>query len=624
MGSQNKLFRVCEDQSNTPPLHFAPEAHTHASVALAWSKEPTEIDIIKSWPGSNQITSDKVPTEFTYDFRGAQEEPSENADRTISSVIDRLNDHYQTQKPLKDLRWGFQIKGNASRVRCIKLFLDRNQSLPGFVSSDQTVEDLKKHGRNIVDAAADYLAKVNQHSIKTLQQRYGQAFIGSTRIDYILTVPAMWSERAKNATIVAARRAGMLQNVRLISEPEAAAVYTLKQVKSNGLEIGSNIIVCDAGGGTVDLISYRLKNTDPIHVEESQAGTGGLCGAVFLNYRFKDHVEQRMGPESFQYLLRVKPLAWHEAWRHFEEYVKRYFSEDDEDLEEFNVPFPGCDDNEDAGIVDGFMQLTLGQVREIFEPVVKAVLGLVNEQVTRVHQRDELVSSIILVGGFGQSTYLYERMQKHFKTNHPPAYSQSSANGHVMQSADKSISILRPRYAWTAVARGAAMRALEGPIVRERRARFHYGTTCRPIFDPRKHPSSSRHWDKLDRCCRANKAMKWYIEKDSLMSEDRATCFHFKNAFHGTASIQRLPLWKTAEASAPIMHHSSMSKVCTVECDLAGVPSRLMTARRDEDGREWRVVNFVVELRVDSASFQWQMKIDGSVYGSVTANFDDE
>ncbi|KAK3063619.1 hypothetical protein LTR53_018835, partial [Teratosphaeriaceae sp. CCFEE 6253] len=37
---------------------------TYSGVAAAYSATPDEIDIIKTWPGGNGITSDKVPTEI--------------------------------------------------------------------------------------------------------------------------------------------------------------------------------------------------------------------------------------------------------------------------------------------------------------------------------------------------------------------------------------------------------------------------------------------------------------------------------------------------------------------------------------------------------------------------------
>jgi molecular chaperone DnaK (HSP70) len=52
-------------------------------------------------------------------------------------------------------------------------------------------------------------------------------------METILTVPAVWSEKAKSDTIQCAHRAGFgeLDKIRIITEPEAAAVYTFHQVR---------------------------------------------------------------------------------------------------------------------------------------------------------------------------------------------------------------------------------------------------------------------------------------------------------------------------------------------------------------------------------------------------------
>lgn len=70
-----------------------------------------------------------------------------------------------------------------------------------------------------------------------------------TKVQFVLTVPAVWSDSAKDATLKAAEKAGMGsgKDLKLISEPEAAAVYTLKAIQPNNLKIGDNFIVCDAG-----------------------------------------------------------------------------------------------------------------------------------------------------------------------------------------------------------------------------------------------------------------------------------------------------------------------------------------------------------------------------------------
>ncbi len=48
-------------------------------------------------------------------------------------------------------------------------------------------------------------------------------------------------------------------------------------------------MLCDAGGGTVDLISYTVVELYPtLKIEEAAPGSGSLCGSTFLNQKFAD------------------------------------------------------------------------------------------------------------------------------------------------------------------------------------------------------------------------------------------------------------------------------------------------------------------------------------------------
>lgn len=121
-------------------------------------------------------------------------------------------------------RWGFQIKPEERRLRCLKLFLDRNQQLPNYVSPLETANQLKKSDRTVMDAVTDYLAQIRKHSMDTLSRRYGAGFEAHAKVEFVLTVPAVWSDVAKNATLLAAESAGMgsRQDLKLISEPEVS------------------------------------------------------------------------------------------------------------------------------------------------------------------------------------------------------------------------------------------------------------------------------------------------------------------------------------------------------------------------------------------------------------------
>ena len=432
-----------------------------------------------------------MPTEISYDFQ----------------------DHgAPAQKPI--VKWGFQFRPEESRLRCIKLFLDRSQKLPFYVSPLETAAQLKKYSKNVVDAVSDYLTQVHNHTIETLTRRYGESFMSSTKVEYVLTCPAVWSDAAKNTTLQAAERAGMgaKTEIQMISEPEAAAVYTLKAIQPNHLSAGDNFIVCDAGGGTVDLIAYKIISMRPLRVEESAVGTGGLCGSAFLNYRFEEHVKERLGASRFEQLKTKKAKSWQMGLKYWEEDIKRNFNEAEH--AEVNVPIPGLPDDEEAGLDSGFLSLTADQVKEIFEPVVKEVCDLVQGQVDVIRQRGSIVSGIVLVGGFGQSNYLFTRLKTHFNTNAPPPYSERPTHAQTLaMDVHGSLEVMQPVNAWTAVVRGAVVRGLEGSMVVSRKARMHYGTSYATVYDEDKHRVSERYWSPLWERWMVSDRMQWHIAK---------------------------------------------------------------------------------------------------------------
>ena len=150
-----------------------------------------------------------------------------------------------------------------TRLRCIKLFLDSDLQIPNYVSKVNMEKQMQRYGKTAQTVVAEYLTELFKHAKERLVKRYGEYFVKTTRIEVVLTVPAMWSDAAKDATLNAAKQAGMGPNIKMISEPEAAAVYTVQSIQPNHLRVGDNLIVCDAGGGTVDLISYEIKQLSP-------------------------------------------------------------------------------------------------------------------------------------------------------------------------------------------------------------------------------------------------------------------------------------------------------------------------------------------------------------------------
>ena len=85
----------------------------------------------------------------------------------------------------------------------------------------------------------------------------------------------------------------------VISEPEAAALYALTALDPHSLKIGDTFMLCDAGGGTVDLITYKISSLKPVlKLVEVSPGSGSLCGASFLNRGFQELLERKLGNET--------------------------------------------------------------------------------------------------------------------------------------------------------------------------------------------------------------------------------------------------------------------------------------------------------------------------------------
>jgi hypothetical protein len=58
-------------------------------------------------------------------------------------------------------------------------------------------------------------------------------------------------------------------------------------------------VLCDAGGGTVDVHAYTITALNPeIQMKQAVPATGGLCGFTFLSRRFGEFVKTKLSGEA--------------------------------------------------------------------------------------------------------------------------------------------------------------------------------------------------------------------------------------------------------------------------------------------------------------------------------------
>ena len=178
------------------------------------------------------------------------------------------------------MTWGTKVKPlDNPRIAYFKLGLEqgveehyrsrrgsagKSQQLGGYLNDYNWYHPLLPE-KKAVDYVSDYLTAVCEHVTKeSLHKHFGREFLKNQQISYVLTVPAIWSDKAKDLTKQAAYKAGIQRrNLVLITEPEAAALYCATLCKEVDLNAGDRFLICDAGGGTVVslLCCYMVDNT---------------------------------------------------------------------------------------------------------------------------------------------------------------------------------------------------------------------------------------------------------------------------------------------------------------------------------------------------------------------------
>lgn len=169
--------------------------------------------------------------------------------------------------------------------------------------SDLIPANIRAHNERRTDRAiAEYLSLLGAEVLQTLTNHLGAELIKEYELKYVLTVPAIWSERAIERTMRAFQDAMGLhgtQDITMISEPEAAAIYELQQAAERIVSEGEGLMILDAGGGTVDLISYVVRQLHPLVVDEAVPGSGDVCGGATVTDRFRNWLMSKIGDLEF-------------------------------------------------------------------------------------------------------------------------------------------------------------------------------------------------------------------------------------------------------------------------------------------------------------------------------------
>ncbi|KAI9043281.1 Hsp70 family protein [Aspergillus affinis] len=566
---------------------------------VAWALDGStgsdeDITLVSTWQDKSNRTYAKVPSVIAYDKARRE-------------------------------KWGYQVDACTESFRGIKLLLDEDQKFD-YAQSLASRKLLELCNKDAVQVTADYLECLIKHSKKIMMKDRLMPDEANMNLRFVLTVPAVWSDKAKDATMRAAIQAGIsAEDLSLISEPEAAALHALRKVLPDSFSENDVFVVCDAGGGTVDLISYQIKTLEPLELVEVTEGTGRACGSMFLDDRFEDLLRGRMGADKYDSLSNVSKDAVRSYWQ---ERVKPYYtgrqeksevpiassisysdSKDSDTISEDEyaetdkfIPIAGAKDDPTIPIVEGCFPLSPGDLENIFEPIIRDVEELVAGQIADITRLGRSTKAIVLVGGFGSSHYLFRRLQE----------------------GNPAVRIVQPEDAWSAVVRGAVHRGLQGNQVESRIARQHYGTRCSQVWLSDVHGPKNKYWDDLEEIYRANE-MSWIIKKSSPMYEDQPVKLDFYVSVHvdnaESKLLRHITFYRCNSAKAPKVEDDSLIKLCTLEADLTKIPRSLFVKRRNSKGVEYYDISYVLVMTSASAALIFELQFEGMSYGSVRSKY---
>jgi hypothetical protein len=236
--------------------------------------------------------------------------------------------------------------------------------------------------RSPVNNIADYLKALHEYVLEDVTRGFAKNYDQDT-FRYCLTVPAMWTDLAKYSMRRAAIKAGLINKddpqdrLILISEPEAAALYCERMCEQVNLNKGDRMMICDAGGGTVDLIVFEVMD-DHIQsnsrLKEVTKGMGESCGSVFLDYNFRTLMEEKLGDQ----VKSLPAAAMTNLMDQFVDNIKPEFDGlDDQYLSlPVSINLNQLNTNNDNDCLDeGTMALRAEELKEkVFDPVVQRVV----------------------------------------------------------------------------------------------------------------------------------------------------------------------------------------------------------------------------------------------------------
>ncbi|XP_041117234.1 heat shock 70 kDa protein 12A-like isoform X3 [Polyodon spathula] len=457
---------------------------TSSGYAYSFTKEPECIHIMRRWEGGDPgVSNQKTPTTILL-----------TPDGKFHSFGYAARDFYHDLDPSDSKHWLYLEK--------FKMNLHTTSTL-----STET-ELLAANGKKVkaLDIFAYALQFFKEQALKELSDQVGSEF-HSSDVRWVITVPAIWKQPAKQFMRQAAYKSGLVtsdnpEQLIIALEPEAASIYCRKlrlhqmidlssktvfngcsptETIGTGMTQGDRYVVVDCGGGTVDLTVHQIRLPEG-HLKELYKSSGGPYGSIGVDYEFEKLLCKIFGVDFIDQFKIKRPAAWVDLMIAFESRKRAAAPERTSPLN-INLPFSFIDyykkfrghsvehalRKSNVDFVKWSSQGMLRMNPDAMNALFKSTIDHIIQHISDLFEKPEVsdIKFLFLVGGFAESPLLQHAIQ-----------TMLGGRCRIIVPHDMGLTILK----------GAVLFGLDPSVIKVRRSPLTYGVGVLNRYMEGKHP----------------------------------------------------------------------------------------------------------------------------------------
>jgi molecular chaperone DnaK len=246
-------------------------------------------------------------------------------------------------------------------------------------------------------------------------KRDAEEKLGDEVTHAVITVPAYFTEKQKNATRIAAKLAG-LKVQKLLAEPTAAAIaYGVDNLKAGDAK---TVLIYDFGGGTFDLSILNI-----VDGQYMEAGTGGdrWLGGDDIDRKLQslvyEKVSQKYNIENIEGLVGQLPdkkrFLFEGEMRLQTENAKIQLSS----AQSANIYIDNILEDENEDVIDVEVTITREEFEKLATPFIERTIELIDRLLKEVGYDISMIDNILLVGGTSSIPLIKKMLSQKYGSN---------------------------------------------------------------------------------------------------------------------------------------------------------------------------------------------------------------